>query len=104
MNSPDRPKRPRFRIAVSEMIVIVSIWAILFAFVLPPINSARDRKGEPQIIAWLSPLYDDHPWYFVLGFPVFVVFLFICCVLIVRKWLPQRVRDYFPWRNIDRPE
>ena len=103
MSLPDPPHRPSFQLPVSEMIFNVAFLAALWSFLLPAINRIQKRKGEPLVLPWLSPLYEDQPWYFILGFTVLAVCLFSGCVLVIRRWLPPRVRAYFPWRK-PRPE
>ena len=103
MSLPDPPHRPWFQYPVSKMIVDVAVYATLWAFMLTAINAGQKRNGEPLVLPWLSPLYEDQPWHFILGVPVLAVCLFSGCVLVIRRWLPPRVRAYFPWRK-PRPE
>lgn len=105
---PDRKihNTPRFAFPISEAIVVAAILSFQFALLVPAVNAARQRQGEPPVLPFMIPLYDAQPFVFLILFPIVVASGVGALLLAVRAVLPAQFQAYLPWKappKADRP-
>lgn len=99
----DPTQSPRFTVPLGEVLIVVAILSTLWAFLLPAVDVARDRQGQPRLVPLLAPLYEGNPWLFVIGAPVVVTTSVAACLGIIRRVLPETIRRHFPWEPPKKP-
>lgn len=94
-------KCPRVVLPISEMLIVCAVLSLLYAFVMPAVNIARERQHLPPVHAFLMPFYETQQqlWCFIAAFPVITTSCLGTLVILMRLFLPPSVRARFPWRQ-----
>lgn len=97
MSEPPQP-RPRVLLVVADTLIFVAILSGFCTFLLPVINSARERAQVPLVLPWLEPFYEPSPWLFIAAVPLLLTGATALLFLVLRRCVPVRWRVHFPWR------
>ncbi|MBL8848908.1 MAG: hypothetical protein JNG89_04460 [Planctomycetaceae bacterium] len=94
-------KSPRFRISIAESMIVAAIIAFLLLLLVPAIEAARDKAGEPPHSP--SPLLEAARGCLLISGPV-VAPAFVGLLLVwIRRRLPESTKHRIVWRHPPRP-
>jgi hypothetical protein len=103
----NRKTLPWWVISIFEFHVIFTILGLLFAFLYPAVNAARETHGQPLLFprldAWFGHFQRQHSFLmFLLVFAVGMPSLVSLSLLAIRRMLPPKIADYLPWQPVSR--
>jgi hypothetical protein len=97
------PRPPRVTVSLGEVLIGVAILSTLCALLVPAVDAARGRRGQPPLLPLLEPLYDGNPWLFLICAPAIVTTYVAACFGTIRRVLPEAIRRHFPWELPEKP-
>jgi len=103
----DLPTPPRFTTSVRNLLIATAVLSADFAYFLPYLDRTIDWLSPPDqpvapLFPRLKPLYDHHPWLFVLVTAFTATGAVGGLIAVARSILPGTARNRFAW-NPPRP-